>query len=284
MKKLLILITLVFAQKLQAQMTLEGTYTASPGTSFVMLIQLDSADYKYARFNTGNEQFTLYNLNHSLFMTINIPVPFIAPDSMYSVAYVTRSLFDCDTSNIEYMLSYYGNANFNSYPKKTYLIRTNGTILQTIDSAWFMNNLTGWTYGAYDNKPVVNTPTGAKLLLRHFDGSSKVYSLCGYLPCGVCGNGETMNGVTENTETMMGLPYPNPTTSIITIPYALPANENMGTLKIYDITGKEIRSYTVDRSFTSITLSTSELASGTYYYQLYTPGGTADVKKVIKVK
>ncbi|MFI5204479.1 MAG: T9SS type A sorting domain-containing protein, partial [Flavobacteriales bacterium] len=121
-----------------------------------------------------------------------------------------------------------------------------------------------------------------KLLLRHLDNTSRVYSLCGNLPCGSCGM--LTGGITENSRFMMGLPYPNPTTHLITIPYTLPANENSGTLRIYDMSGKEIRSYIVDRSFNSITLSTSDLSSGTYYYQLHTSGGYTDTKKVIKVE
>ena len=64
----------------------------------------------------------------------------------------------------------------------------------------------------------------------------------------------------------------------------MPENVKSGTINIYNTEGKEIKSYSVDKNFKYITLSTIELASGTYYYQLLTSEGKAGVKKVIKIE
>lgn len=82
----------------------------------------------------------------------------------------------------------------------------------------------------------------------------------------------------------MGNPFPNPTSNQISIPYSLPNEEKTGIIKIFDISGKEMKSYSVDSNFQNITLNASELPSGTYYYQLETSKGKIGGKKVIKLQ
>ncbi|MFI5205147.1 MAG: hypothetical protein ACHQF2_11680, partial [Flavobacteriales bacterium] len=155
MKNTFILLTLLLGQQLNAQINLEGVHPTPNGTYQLMFTQLDSGDYKYVLFLPENEQFILYNLNHSVYMTVNVPIPFNGPDTLYWVAYITRSLFDCDSSNIEYLVSYVGDGFYHTYPKKTYLYRTDGTLLQTIDSAAFMGTSIGWEHGPLQNKPII---------------------------------------------------------------------------------------------------------------------------------
>lgn len=276
MKKYILFLLIIFTQSLKGQVTLENIYPNTIGSAkFLMYTQLDSSTYNYVLFDPQNSQFTIYNLNHSVYLNVTIPITYAPFSSQYQIAFVTKSLFDCDTSNIEYALSFLGDGSPNTYPKRFYVYRTNGTQLVNIDSCCFMNFSDGWKYGPEYNKPVVNTPVGTKLILRCIDGSTRVYAVCGSLA-------DQIEEIED--ENILGNPFPNPTHDLITIPYTLPDNEKNGTVKIYDIAGKEIKSFTVDNNFKSITLTTAELPSGTYYYQLVTSKGLADTKKIIKVE
>lgn len=239
-----------------------------------MFVRLDSSTYKYIYFDKINSHFTLYNLNHSVFMNVTIPITFNSNSSAYQIAYVSKSLFDCDTSNIEYALSFLGDGNPTSYPKRFYVYRTNGTQLVNIDSCCFLNYSNGWQYGPLYNEPVVNTPIGSKLILRHLDGSTRIYSICGL----------NLTGIKKyDVNNELGNPFPNPTEKTVTISYSLPEGEKNGTIKIYDSNGKEIRSYAVDNNFLNISLTIADLENGIYYYQLITSKGQTGTKKLIKI-
>jgi hypothetical protein len=273
MKKLILIFLIAMAQSVIGQVILENIYPNGTSTHFEF-IKLDTNDYKYALFDPLNSQFTLYNLNHSIYLNVTIPITYVSGSAQYTIAFVSKSLFDCDTSNIEYALSFVGSGAPNS-SKSFYVYRTDGTQLSNIDSCCFINFSDGWKYGPEYNKPIVNTPTGTKLLLRHLDGSIRVYSVCGTLPT------ETK----EIVETQfMDIPFPNPTNTFITIPYQLPTKEKFGIIKIYDDNGNQIKTYNVDGTFKNLTISTSELRAGTYYFQLVSSKGLATTKKVIKVE
>lgn len=276
MKEQIAIFLLVLSQAAIGQVTLEKIYPNTIGSSkFLMLTQLDSSDYKYILFDPQNSQFTIYNLNHSVYLNVNIPITYSSGSSQYQIAYVTKSLFDCDPSNIEYALSFLGDG-FPISPKRFLVYRTDGTLITSIDSVCFMNYSDGWKHGPEYNKPIVKTPEGSKLILRCLDGSTRVYSVCGNLP----------NMIKEIDQAeLLGNAFPNPTQSLITIPYTLPNDEKSGVIKIYDSNGKEVKSFIVDNNFTSILLTTYDLQSGTYYYQLLTSNGQqADTKKIIKIE
>jgi hypothetical protein len=275
MNKIILIFLIVLTQSAMGQVILEHKYPNGASPKSLMLIQLDSATYKYVVFDETNSQFTLYNLNHSVYLNVNIPLTYNYNTNYYQVSYITKSLFDCDTSNIEYVLNLLGDAQPNTYPKKILIYRTNGTLLYSVDSCCYMNYSYGWKHGPVENQPIVKTPTGTKLILRCLDGSGRIFSVCGNLP----------NQIKDiNDVYFIGNPYPNPTDDLITIPYSLPQGETNGTIKIFDSNGNEIKSFIVDSNFTSLKLSTSELPNGIYFYQLYTAKGHADIKKIIKVE
>lgn len=276
MKRIVILSMLVFMTGTTfSQLTLDATYNGatSSGKHF-LYIQLDSADYKYVVMDPLNSQFTLYNLNHSVYLNVTVPISYVGGSTQYTISYISRSLVDCDTSNIEYILSMVGDGIPNSYPKQTLIYSTNGTLLQTIDSCVFINYSDGWKYGPEYNKPIVNTPNGTKLLLRHLNGDAKVYNLCG----------ELYQSIDEvNEDFGLSPAFPNPTSDYITIPYSFPDNISKGQIMLYDISGKLIKTYKVDRTFTELIISTEQLSSGTYYYNLQTDTEVIKGNKIIKI-
>ena len=152
--------------------------------------------------------------------------------------------------------------------------RTDGTLLQTIDSCVFMNYSDGWKYGPVYNPPVISTPLGSKLLLRHLNGDVKVYDLCG----------QFYAGINENSaSTKQKLAFPNPTNEYITIPYSLPENVLSGKISLYNNKGMLIKSFSVDKTFNDIIISTAELPSGAYYYILQAGNYVSEGKQFIKV-
>lgn len=72
--------------------------------------------------------------------------------------------------------------------------------------------------------------------------------------------------------------YPNPATTVVTITNN--ANKQLQQIRVYDVTGKLISSYTYNNE-TEIQLNVENLASGTYMLHLETVEGTA-IKKFIK--
>jgi hypothetical protein len=78
-------------------------------------------------------------------------------------------------------------------------------------------------------------------------------------------------------------PYPNPTSSLLNVEYALPSNQNSGYVSIFDIKGVEIRKIKVDNSSKNIRFDLSNLNSGSYNIQLRTDSGYSSCKKVIVI-
>lgn len=278
MKRLLtIIIFTAISGSIFSQLTLDATYSSGtePGNNF-LFIQLDSAEYKYVVMDPTNSQFTLYNIDHSVYQNVTIPLTYDASTTKYTISYITRSLIDCDTNNIEYILSMTGDGIWNTYPKQTIVYRTDGTLLQTIDSCVFINFVDGWKYGPKYNEPVIKAPDGTKLLLRHLNNNDvKVYNLCGQLFQNI---DETDNAQQLNPA------FPNPTNNYITIPYSFPENENSGEILIYDVKGVLIRTFEVDDTFSNIIISTEEFASGSYHYNLRTGTQTIYGNTIIKIE
>lgn len=83
----------------------------------------------------------------------------------------------------------------------------------------------------------------------------------------------------------LGQNYPNPFNPSTSIRYALPTNM-MVTLKVYNILGKEVATLVNEEKaagYYEVNFNASNLASGTYIYQLQT-GNNVDVKKMILMK
>jgi hypothetical protein len=79
--------------------------------------------------------------------------------------------------------------------------------------------------------------------------------------------------------------YPNPFNPVTKINFAIPKNSNV-TLKIYDITGREVAEL-LNKSMTAgeyqVTFDGAKMTSGVYFYKLIS-GDFSEVKKMILVK
>ena len=173
---------------INAQITFEHSYAISvtgQGEEF-FLTNLGNNNYKYVIYDYTNSRFSLYNLNHTPYL-INIQIPFSVVDtitnSYYRLGYISSTLFDCDSTNIEYAIML-------NTPRPTMhpnfaVYRVDGTLLFSKDTVGTVFCI-GCGSGSYEMHPIMSTPTGSKLFLFNQNVSgvlqTLIYSLCGSLP------------------------------------------------------------------------------------------------------
>ncbi len=86
--------------------------------------------------------------------------------------------------------------------------------------------------------------------------------------------------------TAVSLPYPNPFNPKSTIKYQI-AKSSVVVLKVFDILGREVSELVngkLEAGSYNITFDASGLASGVYFYSLYTDGVKIDSKKMVLIK
>lgn len=222
-------------------------------------VQLSVGGVKYCEFYPSQAQIILYNLNHTVYRTINLPSINPGPGPV-RICYVSDALFDQNTADIEYIIQYATPANYN----RVAIYRENGTLLFQRDSVAIEA-----CYWSEMPDRIFNTSAGTKMIISHqVAGTAIVLGLPGHLPCKECDNaGPTMIQSNENGSST-GAPYPNPATDFTTIPYALPGGEQTGWLVLFNVTGQEVKRFQITNTFTSVTLSTADIASGTYSYRI----------------
>jgi hypothetical protein len=260
MKKILIL-TLFLALSLisRAQITLEYNYPASTG-----LTNLALSGYKYFLMDVVNNQCRIYNLDHSAWKTINLSVP--AGMYLYDVRLVSETLFNGD-SKVELAYIYYSYDTTLLYTTYyTRIIDENGLELLSIPGCAYL-----------EVKSTGNT--GTKMLAYVYDYSiilwtlnTHVYSLPGDLPIG---------GMTQGGTQMEDRPFPNPAGSSVTIPYHLPGTDTAGDIQLFDQSGRLLKQYRVDRTFSDLTIRLDELPAGAYFYRVTTGHGVINSGKII---
>ncbi|MCX6350935.1 MAG: T9SS type A sorting domain-containing protein [Bacteroidetes bacterium] len=272
-------ITLFSCNAAFGQITFEHSYTQS--FSYPWIAYLDNRTENYAVVvhpPTGiYDSIYLYDLNHTLSYTGYFPKGPKGVDSTarapQNVSYITRSLFDCDSTNIEFLVYYFYAADSVSPGRYSVSVcRGNGTVLFSKDSAYFAS------------KSVVKTAKGTKLLLwqqqpPYTEYKTLVYSLCGAIPTGY----ETPALHKDNNGTLYDA-YPNPSKGYTHIDYKLPNGVNTGEIIFCDLQGKTIKTMKVGAAFNDVLISTDDLPAGQYLYYLKTNGSVTGAKKLVTVK
>lgn len=247
------------------------------------LINLSNGGYKYVRTysvrdnNTNlynNYQLKFYDLNHSLWKTIDIaPVINNLSTTTYTnmigvppsnLLYISDKLFDND-NDIEFIIHLVG---FYLFDETTMNISNIAGL--NPDSIIPASTLFYYSY----NPTVYNTPNGAKLILNYNGTKDYVLSLPGTYPPQPVIVKENNIGIEQAN------PFPNPANKQITLPYSLPAHKT-GELIIYDMQGKEIKKFKIDNAFNNILLNTSELNNGMYIYKVQCDGEVILTKKFV---
>src|SRR5688572_29011429 len=90
-----------------AQITLSTTFTASSsGFTYFYFNKFGMAGIKYVAADIAAKTITIYNVNNTVFKTVNIPSSIT---SAYYLAFISDDLFDLN-NDIEYALVTYGGA------------------------------------------------------------------------------------------------------------------------------------------------------------------------------
>ena len=257
---------------LNAQINFENTYTVpNTGPGMIFLTNIGNNNYKYVIVDYDTEKFNLYNLDHTPFM-LNIMFP-ISTDSgsVYKVGYITSTLFDCDSSNIEYALMTQSPNN----SKKFSIYRTDGTLLFSKDSVT-IPYCYGCNVGSVETHGIVNTSVGAKLVLFNLNKQVFIYGLCDKLPENI------IEIIQENNYINI---YPNPAYHYINFQVTLPSNFEEYVLTIFNSSFQAIKTImNINSSKTQIKIETEEYCSGTYYYSLQNNKKIFDSGKFIITK
>ncbi len=272
MKKLLLIPSLFLAAfAANGQITLEHTYADETVFAFVRLSQ---TNYKWALVD--NNEIELYNEDHSIYKTIPMPSGVMNP---LDVLYISNTLFDTDSTTIEFMVD-------NNFGTGVKIYREDGSVLfaDSTLSAHYNNNII--TNPMRPNwNPIVITADDSKMILCTVDGAGnpngfKVYNLPGtYFQ-------NALHTNVSNIANRMQLsnPFPNPSRNSAKISYTIPEGESEIAIVLYRLDGTEAKRFQVDRTFNTLELNNSELAAGTYLYQLVSQNQHSESKKMIVIK
>jgi hypothetical protein len=250
MKKFIPFLMLLVSLEGQSQITLDFQ---SPNFNLVH-IALNGSETKYLDASPiyYQNQFSLYNPDGSLYKTIQLPSKPDPSASVVEIDYVTTSLFDRDSTTIEYMVSYnWDSAGIGTY-HQVKVVREDGTILLT--------EMNAEPYYAIPY-PVYNTETGTKLMLYYLYANSaydfyqtKVFNLPGKLPNAAV---EEIPGANNSF-----LLYPNPNSGSFYIKFTGKAGET-NTIDLYTGNGKHIDTFKSDNNL--IHINKYGLPDGVYF-------------------
>lgn len=272
-KKLILLALLAFSINAQAQFTLEATYDSAATWNYcqgqpsqLLMVDFEVSGMHYVKVNGCGGYIGIYDLSHSLVKRISLDnLPLNSNGLIDELLYFSENLFDTDPE-IEFM---YICDPSNNLPFFTNIYNEDGTMLFTDTGA-----ATIIPHYHQQQYPIYNTSQGTKMILSYQNGQAKVFSVAGTL---------TLSQQLLN-ENLIDQAYPNPAMFSTRIDYVFPKGITQGDIVFYDVTGQEIKRFSVDNTFDHLLVSTSDIAAGTYYYQLQTNAKNSQGKKLVVVK
>lgn len=242
------------------QITLEFTLDTCWNADRFYVTDIGNSDYKYVFLDPQTNSFSLKNLDMSPYL-MNIAIPATAGSLAqgFTVAYVTKALFDCDSTTIEYVFEH-----TSSLSSKFSILRTDGTLIFEKDS---VNG--GYCFGCYrgsfDWRPVLNFPDKTRLYLQKWNPNTNtpsvfIYTLCGTLP-------ETYVFDFSEAKQYVKI-FPNPTSQQLNFELMLPDNINQYELIIMDNSSQVLRKNNASISEKYFSIDVQNYSSGTYYFSL----------------
>lgn len=246
MKKLIASILFVYIfSMLNAQVTLEKKYDYSTS-----VVEFETLGFKYYLMDVPTGQCRIYNLDNSLFKTINCNVP--AGFYLYDIKFLSENLFDSD-AGIELLCTFYKyNETLQYYEYDSKIINEDGSQVVFIDGALYN----------YINKTGENT---YKLFSYCYNFSvlpekvwTNIYSLPGT---------QVVNAFMENENSEFSLKaFPNPTSGQLKVAYSFPPEIREGMLFLFDNNGKQVQRFNIDNHTDHLLLNVSDYKSGVYHY------------------
>lgn len=266
MRNIFLTIMCLIPVLLESQIVLEQVYSIGGPDKDIVAVDLGHNDFKYVVMDWVNDAMDFYNVDHSPFaIGVSAPVSFVGTG--YQPGYFSRSLFDCDSSTIEYAI-------WNPIDRSSfYVYRLDGTLLFQKDSV-----LAPYCYGCYgasnEKKPIYNTTNGAKLWFIDNSGDYLVYDLCGVLPAGM----ETI----ENSRAGLRA-FPNPATNEISIACGEEFGNGLYEITVLDAHMKQVFTDAIPEDGNLIT-PLHDFQSGHYYFVIKSEYGVVRTGKFNVVK
>lgn len=292
MKKLLLIALIAFGINAKAQIALEHTYDSASSfycnsptitdpstTGELMIINFEVSGERYVKINKWGRNISIYDLNHSLLKTISLASFTLCNSFPGDILYLSEKLFDTDNAmEFMYLAQSCGAAQpyyITNIYKENGILMFSDTSFPAVHPHWHMQQY-----------PIYNTSQGTKMILsvqglspnvNEFD--ARVFSLPGILSMGIQdGNNQLL------AQSSLSNAYPNPTASTTRIDYTFPKGVNQGEIVFYDLQGKEIKRYKVDKTFDHLLISTADIPAGTYFFQLQTGNQASEGKKIVVIK
>ena len=250
---------LTFSDSASAQIIYEHSYpyVYSASMNKVQLTDIGGGIFKYIYTDYQTNELKLFNLDHTSYQDIPVPIV-LSNQGEYTIGYVTRTLFDCDTTELEYaIMASRPQNNFYVYSQSGALIFQRDSTIATYGFGEFS--------GSYTVRPIVNTPEGAKLFLAKLDPAGQfptldVFSLCGQLPL----NSEEQEGLQTNDV----LVYPNPSLDQTHFRFDFQNQFSTVNLRIYDASGKIVFDKNIEGKIADYTISAEGFRQGIYFYEI----------------
>ena len=273
MKKFIFLIFFLSSSTCYSQISLDLQTPMFLNTVRLNISQtkyIDEGSIQHQQLN----QFSLYNLDGSLFKTIQIPPKPDPSAGVSDIYWISTSLFDNDSSTIEYLIVYYWDSipGYSFTYHNTRIIREDGTIL--LDE---MNARSSNTSAVNGGPPLIySTEQGTKLMLYYEYANftfyqTKVFNLPGEIPTGVQDNLQNnMNNLTL---------YPNPNNGSFSININAKSGES-GVIELYSISGKLLGTFISTGKVAQI--NTTGLLNGMYLLNAKTSEGCQRTKMIIQ--
>lgn len=253
MKKFLPALLLLFSSFAFGQITQEASFDFS-GT----YIKLANSGDKFYVMDVANSQCRIYNTDYTLWKTINLTVP--ANNYVYDIRLLSEGLFtNTNELCLAYVYYYYDDVNL-YYTFNMKVIKENGTVLLSVPGCQYVN--------------VYKTQSGAaKLVTYSYDYSivlytttTKVFSLPG-----------TITSAPEiDIPDKQPLPaFPNPASSLITIPYSLPLDAGNAVISLINLNGQVVAERNLLNQTGKVTFDVNGFPKGMYLYKISTANTSA---------
>lgn len=272
MRKLFLLTCLIFFFQVNAQISL-----SFKSTNNLYLDKFHISGYKFVLPDLTAKKIYIFNLNNTLYKTLNIPV---TTYTLIGVSYVSENLFDLD-NGMEYLLR----ASNSSSGSKLFVCDETGPILWSRDSAQLSYQYRDDTFE--NDNIIFFDGTGAKMKIFS-SGANKYefYNLPGTIPCKGCSSGIINSVASGGGNEVLGDEasfYPNPATDQLKLRYQLPPGWKSAKIKIFDINGKLVEDFNITDFFDFIFLPTN-YNNGMYVYSLIVDDKIIKNEKIVLVK
>ena len=254
------MLMLTAGMALYAQPSLETVYSVSTN-----ICTLEKAGDKYYAMDIANKQCRIYNLDHSLFRTIDLVVP--EGYYLFDIQQVTQHIFNQDDLiEFAYIYSMFNQTETSWYYNyETRVINENGTEILKIP-------------GAGHTQVSLTQDGSRKFLVYIYDfyiipatTQTQVYSLP---------STPLKSGIVHGSAFRLRNPYPNPASGMINIPVKLPQGVNKGYLQIYNLSGQLIDLREIKKSDEYILIPGGALLPGSYVYNISGQGQKSESKKI----